>query len=75
MAKVDLEDLFFDFLEATKEFVPESDHIQMCLEILRHLEDQGYNVKKFYGQDEVVDEALTDLHPELDEFYEEDDFE
>ena len=75
MAKVDLEDLFFDFLEATKEFVPDADHIQMCLEILRRLGDQGYNVKKFYGQDEIVDEALTEIYPELDEYYEEDDFE
>ena len=75
MAKVDLEDLFFDFLEATKEFVPDSDHVSMCLGILRYLEDQGYNVKKFYGHEEIVDEALIDLHPELDEFYEEDDFE
>ncbi len=75
MAKVDLEDLFFDFLEAAQEFVPEADHIQMCLEILRRLDDQGYNVKKFYGQDEIVDEALTEMYPEFDEFYEEDDFE
>jgi len=75
MAKVDLEDLFFDFLEVTKDFVPESDHVMMCLEILRYLEDHGYNVKKFYGHDEIVDNALEDLHPELDEFYEEDDFE
>ncbi len=75
MPKVDLEDLFFDFLEATKEFVPDADHIIMCLGILRYLEDQGYNVKNFDVQEEIVDEALIDLHPERDEFYEEDDFE
>ena len=75
MAKVDLEDLFFDFLEAAQEFVPDSDHVMMCLEILRRLDDQGYQVKKFYGHDEIVDEALIDLYPELDEFYEEDNLE
>lgn len=65
MSKVDFDELFFDFLEAAKEYVPYSDHVVMCVEVLRSLDDKGYNIKELYGQDDVVDEALEEIYPSL----------
>jgi len=65
MVKIDLDEIFFEVLEAAKPFVPESDHVEMCLNILRSLNDQGYSFHELYGHEEIVDEALEILYPEV----------
>ena len=77
MSKVDLDELFFDFFDSAKDFVPEADHAEMCTEILRTLEDKGYDIQALYGHDTSVDRAIAELYPELSDDYEieEDEYE
>jgi len=72
MIKVNLDEIFFDLLNAAKPFVPESDHSEMITDILRSLDDQGYDINDLYGHDDEVDNAIDLMHPNLDEEYEED---
>lgn len=77
MAKIELGELFFEILEAAKPFVPESDHVEMCLNILRSLDDQGYNLHELYGHEEMVDEALEIVYPgvnEDDDYYNDEEY-
>lgn len=71
MSKVDLEELFFDFFDAVKTHISDSDHVTVCVDIIRTLEDYGYDVNVLKGHDEVVDEALEELFPDLFELYDE----
>lgn len=71
MTRIELSEVFLECLEAAKPFVPESDHVEMCLNILRSLDDQGYNIRELYELDEIVDEALEMLYPEHDEYFDE----
>lgn len=75
MSKVDLEEIFFDFFDVAKQHIPDSDHITMCMDILRSLEDYGYDLTALKGHDDTVDEALEELFPTMideDEEYNED---
>ena len=65
MDRITLDELFFDFLDAVKSHVPESDHTVMCIDILRSLDDSGYELTNLHGHDVVVDEALEELFPEI----------
>lgn len=65
MSKVDLEELFFDFFDVAKQHIPDSDHITMCMDILRSLEDYGYDLNALKGHDDIVDEALEELFPSM----------
>ncbi len=65
MARITLDELFFDFLDAVKPHVSESDHIEMCMDVLRSLDDSGYDLSELHGHDVAVDEALEELFPEL----------
>ncbi len=65
MAKVDLYEFFMDFFNVSKEFVPESDHVEMLTNMIRDLEDQGYAMQDLYGIDVIVDEALLEVYPGL----------
>ena len=69
MSKVDLEEIFFDFFDVTKQYIPESDHVTMCMDILRTLEDYGYNLNTLKGHDKIVDEALEELYPDMSDVY------
>lgn len=70
--KIDLEDFFMDFIEAAKPFVPESDHVEMYVEILRSLHDSGYHIQMLHGHDDELDEAIEEIVDNIDEFNEED---
>lgn len=65
MLKVDLEEIFFDFFDVAKQHIPDSDHITMCMDILRSLDDYGYDLNTLKGHDEMVDEALEELFPTM----------
>ena len=70
MSKVNLEEIFFDFVSVASHYVSESDQVQMYIEILRELEDKGHNIKILHGNDDAVDEALDEIIDDDD--YEED---
>ena len=56
-----------DFIEATKPFVPESDYVEMYVEILRSLHDSGYNIQMLHGHDDELDEAIGEIIDDIDE--------
>ena len=72
MVRVSLDELFFDFFDAVKSHVPESDHSSLCLDILRTLEDGGHDLHDLHGHDDIVDEALEEIFPDLNDLYDED---
>ncbi len=74
MARVSLDELFFDFFDAVKPHVPESDHFSMCLDILRTLEDGGYDLHVLHGHDDAVDEALEEIFPDLSDLYDDGEY-
>lgn len=74
MIRISLDELFFDFLDAVKPHVPESDHSFLCLDILRKLEDDGYDLKDLHGHDDVVDEALEEIFPDLGNYDEDGEY-
>ncbi len=74
MLKVDLEELFFDFFDVAKQYIPDSDHVTMCIDILRNLEDYGYDLNTLKGHDKTVDEALEEIYPDMVDEYDIDDF-
>ena len=69
--KIELEDFFIDFIEAAKPFVPESDHVEMYIEILRSLNDTGYDIQKLHGHDNELDEAIDEI---VDDVFDEEDY-
>ena len=71
--KVDLDEIFFDFFDAAKSHIPESDHVTACIDIIRALEDYGHDLTNLRGHDEVVDEALEEVFPDLTDLYSGDD--
>ena len=73
MSKVDLDEIFFDFFDAAKQYIPDSDHVLACIDIIRALEDYGYDLSGLKGHDEIVDEALEEVFPDLSEFYDEEE--
>lgn len=73
MAKVDIEEIFFDFFDAVKHYIPDSDHVLACTDVIRALEDYGYDLSILKGHDEVVDEALDEVFPDLAELYDDED--
>jgi len=77
MSKVELDEIFFDFFDAAKMHIPDSDHIDFCVDIIRKMEDYGHDLTTLKGHDEIVDEALSTIFPDLDDLYEEeyDDYE
>ena len=73
MSKVDLDELFFDFFDAVKVHIAESDYVVVCVDIIRTLEDYGYDVNVLKGHDDIVDEALEELFPDLSDSYDDED--
>ena len=73
MPKVDLEEVFFDFFDAVKLHIPDSDHVTACTDVIRALEDYGHDLSILKGHDEIVDEALEEVFPDLVDMYTEDD--
>lgn len=73
MSKVDLEEIFFDFFDAAKQHIPDSDHVTVCMEIVRSLEDYGYDLSVLRGHDEIVDEALEEVFPDASDGYDEEE--
>jgi hypothetical protein len=69
MPKIDLEEIFFDFFDATKAYIPDSDHVLVCIDIIRTLEDYGYDLSVLRGHDDAVDEALDEVFPDMAESY------
>ncbi len=67
MIALDTRDIFLEIFEAAKEYVPDSDHVEMCIRLLRVLSEQGFNVRDFHGEDEIIDEALEEVLGEYDE--------
>ena len=65
MLKVDLEKVFCDLFDVDKQHIPDSDHIAMCMDRLRSLDDYGYDLNTLKGHDEMVDEALEELFPTM----------
>lgn len=74
MARVLLTDIFYVITEVVEDYVPESDYSSMYTEILRSLQDGGYNIKELYGIDDIVDESIEELLFDEYEDGEEDDF-
>ena len=72
MSKVELDEIFFDFFDAAKEHIPDSDHIDFCVDIIRKLEDYGHDLATLKGHDDIVDEALETIFPDMVDMYEED---
>lgn len=72
--KIELEDFFIDFIEAVKPFVPESDHVEMYIEILRNLHDLDYNIQMLHGHDSELDEAIGEIIDTVDEFDDEEEY-
>ena len=71
MAKVDLEEIFFDFFDIVKPYISDSDHIEVVMELLRNLEECGYNLNVLKGHDDVIDEAFEELYPSEEDEYNE----
>ncbi len=67
MSMVDLEEIFFDFFDAAKQHIPDSDHVLACMDIFHNLEGYGYDLNVLKGHDEIVDEALEEMFPEVEE--------
>lgn len=70
MSRVEIDELFFDFFDAAKLHIPDSDHVDFCVDIIRKLEDYGYDLYPLKGHDDVVDEALEVIIPDMAESYE-----
>ena len=45
----------------------------VCVDIIRTLEDYGYDVNVLKGHDDIVDEALEELFPDLSDSYDDED--
>lgn len=71
MVAFDTRDIFLEIFEAAKEYVPDSDHVEMCIRLLTTLSEQGFNVRQFHGDDDVIDEALEIVLEEYDNYNEE----
>lgn len=72
MSRIDLEEVFFDFIIVAMRFIPDADQVEVCAEILRELKDKGHDIQVLYGHDDVVDEAFDELDDSFD--YEEDEY-
>jgi len=73
MTKVSLDEVFFDFFDVMKVHVSESDHVVICMELIRSLEDFGYDLNILRGHDDIVDEAMDELYPDASEDYDDDE--
>lgn len=73
MTKVEIDEIFFDFFDAAKSHVPDSDHVDFCIDIIRRMEDYGHDLTILRGHDDIVDEALESIFPDMTNLYE--DFE
>ncbi len=71
MRALDTRELFLDIFEAAKEYVPDSDHLEMCTKLLMTLSEQGFNIRDLHGDDDVIDEALEEMLEEDHEYNEE----
>jgi len=71
MSRIELDEVFFDFMAVSERYIPAADQIEMCAELLRELRDKGHDIQVLYGHDEVVDEAFEELDDIFD--YEEDE--
>ena len=72
MSRIELDEVFFDFMTVSARYVPAADQIEMCVEILRELRDKGHDIQVLYGHDEVVDEAFDELDDSFD--YEDEEY-
>lgn len=68
--EIELEEFFIDFVEAVKPFVPESDHVEMYIKILQNLHDSGYIIQVLRGHNEEIDEAISEIIDDINEFEE-----
>lgn len=66
MTQVDLEEVIINVYNSIINFVPESDHVEMMTDLLRSLENNGYNLKSLFNHNEVIDEALGEIYPDLE---------
>lgn len=69
MVRIDLDEIFFDFITISERYVPEADQLEMCVELLRELKDKGHNIQVLHGYYDIVDDAFE----ELDDNFESDD--
>lgn len=69
---LDPREIFLALFDEAKEYIPESDHIEMCNRLLVVLSEQGFNVSDLHGEDEVIDEVLEEMLEEYDDYNEED---
>jgi len=65
MSKVDLEEVFFDFFDAAKSHISDADQLSLCIDMIRNLEDGGHELGVLKGHDDIVDEALSEVFPDL----------
>ena len=74
MIALDTRDIFLEIFEAAKEYVPDSDHVEMCTKLLRTLSEQGFNVRELHGDDDIIDAALEEVLEEYDDDYDEEEY-
>ena len=54
-------ELFFDMFNVSKEYIQESDHLEFSMKLLDVLDQQGINIRDFHGEDDILDEALSEI--------------
>ncbi len=69
---LDPREIFLVLFDEAKEYVPESDHLEMCTRLLVVLSEQGFNINSLHGEDEVIDESLEEMLEDHNEYDEED---
>lgn len=69
---IDTREIFLELLEAAKEYVPDSDHVEMCTRLLIILSEQGFNVRDLHGEDDIIDESLEEVLEDFGNYNEED---
>lgn len=73
----DLIEIIEQFYEAAKPFVQDDEHIDLLVEVLKSIQEMGYDARDFYGNSDDIDEALKELYPGLDnddDFDDEDEY-
>lgn len=74
MSRIELDEIFFNFVSIIEKYVPESDHLEMYVDILSELRDRGYNIQVLHGHDDAVDEAFKELDNNSFDFDDEEEY-
>ena len=74
MARNNTNEILVDLFKCVKEWVSEADFVDVCKDMVRVIEEHRFDVEDLYGHDECLDEALSDIFPDLFSDYDEEEY-